>query len=314
VRYDAPEGTITMGSRRESQRNWSRARATAAALFVTLLWSTSWVLIKTGLPDIPPLSFAGLRYAMAFACLAPVLWLRREEVHAVSAGGWALLIALGLVLYALTQGGQFLALAHLDATTLSLCLSMTAVLVAITGLTTKRGAPQPLQWVGIVAAAGGAAAYLIPAGASNGSPLGFAFAAVTVVANAAASLLGRRVNYTRVASPGVVTAISMGVGAAVLLAVGFAIEGVPRLSLRSWGLVAWLAVVNTAFAFTLWNRSLQILPAVESSVLNNTMLVQVAVLAWIFLGETHSATALLGLGFVALGTVLVQIRGRALMP
>ena len=41
----------------------------------------------------------------------------------------------------------------------------------------------------------------------------------------------------------------------------------------------------TAFAFTLWNLSLQRLSAVESASVNNTMLVQIALLAWLLLGE-----------------------------
>ena len=43
------------------------ALAVLQALFVTFLWSTSWVLIKIGLDDLDlkPLSFAGLRYALA---------------------------------------------------------------------------------------------------------------------------------------------------------------------------------------------------------------------------------------------------------
>ena len=40
-------------------------------------------------------------------------------------------------------------------------------------------------------------------------------------------------------------------------------------------------MVNTAFAFTLWNLSLQRLTAVESAGVNNTMLIQIAVLAWL---------------------------------
>jgi len=41
------------------------------ALFVTFLWSTSFVIIKIGLAEIPPLTFAGLRYTIAFICLLP---------------------------------------------------------------------------------------------------------------------------------------------------------------------------------------------------------------------------------------------------
>jgi len=50
-------------------------------------------------------------------------------------------------------------------------------------------------------------------------------------------------------------------------------------------IIALLAIVNAAFAFTLWNKSLQMLTAVESSIINGTMLPQIAILAWIFLNE-----------------------------
>jgi drug/metabolite transporter (DMT)-like permease len=46
-------------------------QAVLQALLVTFLWSTSWVLIKIGLQDIPALTFAGLRYSLAFVCLLP---------------------------------------------------------------------------------------------------------------------------------------------------------------------------------------------------------------------------------------------------
>ncbi len=48
----------------------------------------------------------------------------------------------------------------------------------------------------------------------------------------------------------------------------------------------------------------------ESSVLNNTMLIQVAVLAWVFLGEALSARQIGGVVLAGLGALLVQIRGR----
>ena len=49
-----------------------RLSALLTAVFVTFLWSTSWVLIKVGLAaSLPPLPFAGLRYGLAALCLAP---------------------------------------------------------------------------------------------------------------------------------------------------------------------------------------------------------------------------------------------------
>jgi len=82
----------------------------------------------------------------------------------------------------------------------------------------------------------------------------------------------------------------------------------PALSLKGWGIIVWLAIINTALAFTLWNRTLRVLSAVESSVINNTMLIQIAVLAWLFLGESLGALGIVGLGLVALGTLLVQLQ------
>ena len=53
------------------------------------------------------------------------------------------------------------------------------------------------------------------------------------------------------------------------------------------------------------------LTAVESSVINNTMLPQIAILAWVFLGESLDARQILGLLLVAVGTLIVQVWRRA---
>jgi len=44
--------------------------------------------------------------------------------------------------------------------------------------------------------------------------------------------------------PLVVTTISMGIGAGILLGVGLAYQGLPALSYKAWGIIAWLAIVN----------------------------------------------------------------------
>jgi drug/metabolite transporter (DMT)-like permease len=89
----------------------------------------------------------------------------------------------------------------------------------------------------------------------------------------------------------------------VLLAAGLAIQGLPPISLQGWAIIAWLALVNTAFAFTLWNKTLQTLPAMESSMINNTMLVQIAILAWLFLGESITPLEIVGLLLATIGVI-----------
>ena len=288
------------------------SRAVLQALFVTFLWSTSYILVKVGLEDIPPLPFAGLRYTVAFVFLLPFA-ARPHRIAAfrrLSAGLWARLILLGLLFYAVTQGANFLSLFYLPAATTSLLFSFSAVIVALLGVFLLGERPTRIQWGGTGLCLAGAMVYFYPASFPTDQVIGLAVAGVGLLANALSSILGRHVNRSGVLDPTAVTVVSMGIGALALLAGGVAVQGLPRLTVAKWAIVVWLAVVNSALAFTLWNRTLRTLSATESSVINNTMLFQIAVLAWAFLGERLTWRQVLGMGLAALGTLAVQIRGR----
>lgn len=279
------------------------------ALFVTFLWSTSWVLIKIGLQDIPALTFAGLRYCLAFFVLIPFIFRRQQLVviRNLNKKQWLKLIQLGLVMYTFTQGAQFLALAYLPAQTTSLLLSFTPIVVAFLGMSFLSEHLTRLQWFGVIVYLIGALLFLLPTAFPLGQQIGLTIASVGVLANASASLLGRSVNRSGDLSPLVVTGVSMGVGSLTLLLIGLITQGMPNLSLQNWLIILWLALVNTAFAFTLWNVTLRQLTAVESSLINTTMLIQIAVLAWIFLGENLNLKEFSGLLLAALGILIVQL-------
>jgi drug/metabolite transporter (DMT)-like permease len=104
-----------------------------------------------------------------------------------------------------------------------------------------------------------------------------------------------------------VTTISMTIGAVLLLGTGLVTQGLPPLTLTHWAVIGWLAVVNTAFTFTLWNLTQRSLSAVESSIINNTMMIQIAVLAWVFLGERVTWKEVLGMALAAAGVLIVQL-------
>jgi len=283
--------------------------AVLQALFVTFLWSSSWVLIKFGLEEIPALTFAGLRYGLAFLILAPFVLTARElrnSLAGLTTAGWLRLSALGLLFYTLTQGAQFVGLVYLPAVTVSLFLSFTPALVALMGIFFLSEAPTSLQRVGTAIYLAGAFLFLLPVEIPLAAA-GLAAAVIGLMANAGSSILGRFVNRQEDLHPLVVTVVSMGVGALVLIVVGLATQGLPHLSWKSWGLIAWLAAINTAFAFTLWNHTLRRLTAVESSLINNTMLIQIALLAWVFLGESLSPKGITGIVVAAAGVLLVQL-------
>ena len=294
-------------------RNLSpRLRAVFQALFVTFLWSTSWVLVKIGLKGIPALPFAGLRYLLAFVVLIPfaIRGGQLAGLRRLSAATWTRLAVLGLLFYAVTQGTVYWALSYLPAMTVSLLLNATTLVVALLGILLLREVPSPIQWAGVLLFLSGALAYFHPLDVPPAQAIGFILAAVCVLSNALSSILGRHVNRDPSLDPMTVTVVSMGIGALALLLGGVLVQGLPHLSLLNWGIIAWLAVVNSAFAFTLWNHTLRTLSATESSIINNTMLIQIALLAWLFLGEQLTGRQVLGLGLAAAGVLVVQLRWR----
>ena len=285
-----------------------RTKAIIQALFVTLLWSSSWVFIKLSIEEIPPLIFAGLRYSIAFLVLLPGLVIKRESIQKLTRKEWGQLLLLGLFYYAFTQGGQFLSLKYLDAITLSLMLNFTTPVVAFIGLLFLREPVRKLQWVGLAVFLLGVLIYFFPQTNLPKSMLGLSLGIFTVFSNSVASVMGHWVNRHRGLDPIVVTGISMGFGAILLLGSGLSFQGLPPLSNRTWLTLFWLAVVNTALAFWLWNKSLQVLTAMESSIINNTMLIQISLLAWIFLGERLTWVGVIGLAIASIGTVLVNLQ------
>jgi drug/metabolite transporter (DMT)-like permease len=285
-------------------------RAVFQALLVTFLWSTSWVLIKIGLKDIPALPFAGLRYTLAFVCLLPFAMRSRQltSLRNLSIGIWLRLIMLGLLFYSVTQGAQFLSLFYLPAVTTSLLLSFTTIIVTLLGIVLLGERPTTVQWGGTALYLVGVLVYFYPVSLPSREVIGLIVAGVGVLANALSSIVGRHVNRSGELEPMTVTVVSMGSGAAVLLVSGVVVQGLPHLTLVNWAIIIWLAVVNSAFAYTLWNHTLRTLSAMESSIINNTMLFQIAVLAWVFLNEQLTGREVIGMVLAALGTLVVQFR------
>jgi drug/metabolite transporter (DMT)-like permease len=298
------------GATRDGRRH---ALAVAQGLLVTFLWSTSWVLIKLGLDDLDlrPLSFAGLRYAVAALILLP-LGLRVLRGTGASADRRLLtrVAVYGLLFVGVAQGAQFAALSLLPATAVNLVLASIPAVVAVIAIAGGVERPSLIQVAGIALLLAGAALYFGPFALPDGGAAGLAAAATCVVAAAASAHLGRAL--ARDAGPRLggalgLTTISMAIGAVALLGVGILLEGWPALDIRAWLIVGWLAAVNTAFAFTLWNHTLRTLTAVESSVVNNTMLIQIAILAVVFLSERLAPAQVAGLGLAALGAIVVQV-------
>lgn len=295
-----------------TKKKYDRIVPISQALLVTFLWSTSFIIIKWGLVEIPPITYAGLRYLIASLCFLPFITRKKyiTEIKVLTRKEWRKLILLGFVFYTFTQGAQFLGLSLLPSVTVSLMLNFTPIVVAVLGIIILNEKPTTLQWIGAVLFLLGILTYFFPIDFVGNQALGLIVMSVGVLANAGSAIIGRDINRSKNISPLVITFISMGVGSIFLITIGFVKDGIPVIGFETWMYLLWLAIINTAFAFTLWNLTMQTLTAMESSIINGTMLIQIAVLAWFFLDESISIQEGAGMLIAATGAVLVQIKAR----
>jgi drug/metabolite transporter (DMT)-like permease len=285
------------------------------ALFVTFLWSTSFVIIKLGLREIPPLTFAGLRYSIATICLIPFLFTRKNitVVKKIEKKDWIKLAHLGILFIVLTQGTQFIGLTLLPAVTVSLWLNFTPLVVAVMAVFFIKEYPTRLQSFGVMLFIIGILIYFYPVLLTKDQSIGLIVMTIGVFANSSSAVLGRSVNRKGNINPVVVTVLSMGIGSFMLLMFGIIVQGLPSISMVNILYLLWLAIINTALAFTIWNHTLRTLTAMESSIINGTMLIQIAVLAWIFLGESINIREISGMLIAITGAILVQLKFKKLI-
>ena len=90
----------------------SRSKVVIVWWITCLIWSSVWLVIKLGLRDLPPISFAGLRLVVALVALSPILIARRAMLRR-TAGEWRLILATGVILLGVNYafvfwGAQFI--------------------------------------------------------------------------------------------------------------------------------------------------------------------------------------------------------------
>lgn len=280
------------------------------AFFVTLLWSSSWVIIKFGFDSISPLSFAALRYGTAFLVMVPFVFLKknRRQFKLLNKVIFAKIAIYGIIFITFTQGFMFLSLYYVPAITVSFVLNLTTIMVLFLGVIFLKESPNKVQLIFIIFAIVGVFLFFYPFDFLGISIIGLLFVTLTLIANSLASILGRTINKDSKLSPFIITTISMGFGSLALLTSALLVEGVPSsFSTTIIMYILWLAVVNTAFAFTLWNFSLRHLKAVESTIINSTMLPQIVILALIFLDELPTINGWIAIVIIFISAMMIQI-------
>jgi drug/metabolite transporter (DMT)-like permease len=289
------------------------------AVTASVLWASSLVLIKIGLEDLPPLTFASLRYVLGALVLIIYRTARRPGRRApIEPVNWLLLVILGLVLYAAVPAVMFLGIDRVDVVTYNFVFQagIPLLLALSAGMVLREGTSR-WEWAGVAVVVAGTWVFFFGAAAPGaaghtlrGQALGISLAALAALGIASSNLLQRRIM-----RPGTVTSldaamIPMGLGSITLLAVALTVESFPPLDAVSVLLLLTLGVVNTAFAFTIWHAAMRTLTALHAGIIASSQLVVGAVLAWLFLDDPLPPRRIIG-SIVVLGGILAVHLSRA---
>ncbi len=288
----------------------SRALALLEALLVSMVWASSFIFVKIALAELGPLTIGGLRYFLGFACLLPFL---RRHSFSLNRAQWLRMAILGFSSYTLANGAMFWALRYLPATTGSFLMSLITVTVLFGGAFWLREIPNRLQTLGIFIVLAGMALFFSP-GLKPGEPVGLAILILSLFGFTLFGLLSRVAAVDRQVDTLTLTALPLAIGGGLLLAIAVPLEGIPSASPRTWGLILFLAAVNTALGYMLYNHSLQVLQAFEMNVLLNLSPIWTALLGWILLAEVLTGPQWAGMFVVFAGIMLVQKRNYKKRP
>lgn len=255
------------------------------------------------------MTITGLRYFVGFLVLVPLMARNGStaSIRALSRGAWIRLALIGICAYPIGNGLLVWGLQFMPATTGSFLLGMLPLLVLFLGIFWLKEIPTRWQAIGITIALGGSLLFFSP-GLTAGDPFAIVVASLGLIGFAFFGILGREVARDNRVDTLSLTALPLAIGGAILLIIAAPIEGLPHFSPTSFFIVLWLAAVNTAFAYLIYNHSLQVMTAFEMNILNNLAPLITAGMAWIFLGEKLEPIQAIGIVVALVGIVLVQKR------
>jgi drug/metabolite transporter (DMT)-like permease len=220
------------------------------------IWGSTWLGIKLGLRDLPPLTFAGIRFALAAVLLGALVRLRKRPVPHLTPNDWWVLAYTGFlsitVNYALVFWGE-----QYISSGLAALLSATVPLFGFP-IAHWYLAAEPLTWRKVGGAILGLLGVVIVFSGELGlgGPRSLWASAGIVVAALATAHAGVLVKHRAThIEPSLLAGVQMGGGCIPLLVAGVALEGNPLtfhwtpLALVS---LAYLTVVGSVIAFIMY--------------------------------------------------------------
>ena len=277
--------------------------------WVTLcvVWSSTWLVIKVGLRDLPPVSFVGIRFLIAIVVLLAVSIGRTRLLP--KGRDYVVLGVTGILMFAVNYTLLFWAELHVSSGLAAVLQATIPIFGMIFAHWMLPDEPLRLQKLaGAIVALGGVAVICGRLLGFNG-PLAFWGGLGVVVGAASAAYANVLVKARSMQlAPAMLAAWQMIFGVAPLLLLGFVVDGNParfHWTPTSVFCLLYLAVIGSALTFLLlyW-----LLPRLTVAQLQSISLITppgAVMLGWLLGGETFPLSSLLGAGLVLAGVWMI---------
>jgi drug/metabolite transporter (DMT)-like permease len=229
-----------------------RAAVLLVYLGVSVLWGSTWLVVRLGLTHLPPLLFAGVRMAIAAALIAP--FALRAGLAQVPPRTLRRIGLIGLFQVALPYALLFAAQQWVPSGLSAVLFATFPVWIALLARILLPGERfTPARWASVLLGVAGVVVLQAPrlSGVEASAPiaLGSVLIVLASIVVALANVLARRHLVTM--SPLVLTAGHAAVGAAALLAASALVErGRPAaFTAGAWGALLYLAVFGTVLTY-----------------------------------------------------------------
>jgi drug/metabolite transporter (DMT)-like permease len=280
-------------------------------LVLCLIWGSTWLFIKLGLEDLPPLTFAGIRFVIAAIFLLVLIALRRVPFPRRRLD-LMLLAVTGILSFSLNYGLVFWGEQYISSGLAALLQSMLPAFGLIIAHYYLPGEPMTLPRItGVVLGVIGVGVIFSNQLRVSGSKALWGSAALVLSAFCAAYASVLVKAYCKHIDPAVLAAGQMMFGLVPLFLIGIPLEGNPfRFHWTPMALVSllYLAVVGTVIAFSLYYWLVQNMKVTDTMLIALVTPVVAVVLGMIVLKETLEWRTLAGGLMIISGIALIVLR------
>jgi drug/metabolite transporter (DMT)-like permease len=284
----------------------SRAAVIATYLLLVVIWSSTWVAIKIGLEDCPPLLGAGIRFAAAGAVLLAYAAASGRSLRTDA----RLAAILALMPFALAYGLVYWGEQHIPSGLAAVLFGVLPLYTAFLGAVLLPDQPLRARLVaGILVAIGGLALAFAESADSGDPELALLGAAALAVAPVGASVG----NISLKLRAGELDAVALngwgmlGGGLLLLAASGIGESwGDAAWTAESVGSIAYLALIGSAVPFVALTVLLRYISAQATSFLAMLLPFGALVFGAALYSETITVRALGGAALVAVGLLIAQ--------